>query len=143
MGETRFRVEGITPAPQAGTTRYPTGGVVTIGGKNLPLWRQAVTNEASVALVGGQKHRGPIAVAIDFRFPMPRTARTAAQKRAGQMPMTVQPDLDKLIRAVFDSLTNSQLIVDDRQISVVHASKTEHWDSWIGADISVEDLWCP
>lgn len=71
------------------------------------------------------------------------SSRLVRQKNAGCIPKTTQPDLDKLLRAVFDSLRQGGLLLDDAQITEVHASKMEHHDSWYGADIAVRDLWTP
>lgn len=141
LRQTDFRVYG-PPAPQSGMRMMPSGGMVSTGGVNLKPWRQAVADEAQIAAVSGRRHKGPIAVHADFRFPLPRS-RPAPQRRVDSVPMVVPPDLDKLLRAVFDSLKAGGLIIDDRYISEIHATKTEWLDSWTGADISVRDLWIP
>lgn len=140
----RFRVYG-SPVPQSGTRIVPTAvgprGIST-GGVGLEAWRQSVANEASIQWVDGRRHLGPVAVEIEFRFPMP-ASRLVRQKNAGSIPKTTQPDLDKLLRAVFDSLRQGGLLLDDAQITEVHASKVEWHESWYGAEIVVRDLWTP
>lgn len=139
-----FRVYG-DPAPQSGMRAVgPPGAMrlITTGGKDLEQWRRAIATEAEVAKVNGSTHRGPVAVYVDFRYQMPSN-RKAAQRRAESIPRMVQPDLDKLVRAVFDSLKVGGLILDDGQIAEIHASKSEYSDSWTGAEVSVRDLWTP
>lgn len=141
LRQSDFRVYGL-PVPQAGMRMMPSGGMVTTGGQGLKPWRQAVSDEAQAVRACGKRHRGPIAVHVDFRFPMPQT-RKASQRREDSIPMVVRPDLDKLLRAVLDSLKTGALILDDNQVSEIHATKSEWSDSWSGADISVRDLWTP
>lgn len=98
--------------------------------------------EAEIARTMGRRHTGPVFLDVEFRYPMP-ASRKASQRRQEWIPKAVQPDLDKLIRAVCDSLTQGGLILDDAQISEIHAVKGEWSDSWTGADIQVRDLWTP
>lgn len=143
-GTDTFRVYG-NAVPQSGmrAVQTPMGArLITTGGKDLEAWRQAIAAEAAVAQVEGRRHTGPVAVYTDFRYQMP-SSRKAAQRRSESIPRTVQPDLDKLVRAVFDSLKVGGLIIDDAQIAELHASKSEWSDSWTGAEISVRDLWTP
>lgn len=139
-----FRVYG-TPVPQGGMRFVPTPGgsrQITVGGKGLDDWRQAISAEAAVSQVQGAKHRGPVALYVDYRFPMP-ASRKAAERRHGVIPRTSRPDLDKLIRAVCDALTVGGLWVDDAQVAELHATKYEYVDSWSGIDVTVKDLWTP
>jgi Holliday junction resolvase RusA-like endonuclease len=139
-----FRVFG-TPVAQGGMRYVPTPNgsrQITVGGVGLKEWRQAIATEAAVRVVEGKHHRGPVALHVNFRYPMPGN-RKAAERRQGVIPRTSRPDLDKLIRAVCDSLTVGGLIVDDSQIAELHATKFEYMDSWSGIDVSVRDLWTP
>lgn len=115
---------------------------ITVGGKGLEDWRQSIAAEAAVSQVQGARHRGPVALYVDFRYAMP-AARKAAERRYGVMPRTSRPDIDKLIRAVCDSLTVGGLWVDDAQVAELHATKYEYVDSWTGIDVTVRDLWTP
>ena len=139
-----FRVLGH-PVPQSGMKPVNTAAgprLVTTGGRDLENWRQGLANEAAVARVAGRRHLGPVALIVDFRYSMPGT-RTAAQRRQDSIPKVTQPDLDKLLRAVCDGLTAGALILDDAQITEIHATKTEWLDSWTGCDIQIRDLWMP
>jgi len=139
-----FRVYG-TPVPQGGMRYVPTPGgsrQITVGGVGLQDWRSSVAAEAAVQVVEGSKHRGPVALYVDFRYPMPGT-RKAAQRRHGSMPRTSRPDIDKLLRAVCDAITVGGLWLDDAQVAELHCTKYEFMDSWQGIDVAVRDLWTP
>lgn len=139
-----FRAYG-TPVPQQGTriVQTPAGPRgITAGGPSLRPWRDVMAAEAEIARTMGRRHTGPVFLDVEFRYPMP-ASRKASQRRQEWIPKAVQPDLDKLIRAVCDSLTQGGLILDDAQISEIHAVKGEWSDSWTGADIQVRDLWTP
>lgn len=140
----RFIVYG-TPVAQGGMRFVPTPNgsrQITVGGKGLEDWRQAIAAEAAVAQVQGHKHTGPVALHVDFRYTMP-ISRKAAERRNGWIPRKVAPDLDKLVRAVGDSLKVGGLILDDAQIAEIHATKYEYSEGWTGAEVVVRDLWTP
>jgi Holliday junction resolvase RusA-like endonuclease len=139
-----FRVLGH-PVPQSGMKPVSTAAgprLVTTGGRDLENWRHSLAAEAAVARVNGRRHLGPVALCVEFRYPMPG-ARTAAQRHQDSIPKVTQPDLDKLLRAVCDGMTAGALILDDAQICEIHATKSEWGDSWTGCDIQIRDLWMP
>lgn len=142
MTEVSFEVEGL-PAPQGSHTAISRGGrpaLIPAGTntsrKAFALWRQAVTDAARDARVSDQPIDGPIKVSITFRFPMP-ASRSARLRATGWGWKATKPDLDKLVRAVCDSLTAAQLIRDDARIVKVQAEKVEIGGSWHGAEITV------
>lgn len=144
LAVTSWRTLGM-PAPQFGMKSVNTAAgprLKTDGGVGLLPWRSALATDAEIARVTGRRHAGPVALDIEFRFPMPAT-RLKREREAGQIPKWRRPDLDKLLRAVCDALTVGGLILDDAQIAEIHARKREYWDSWSGADITVRDLWTP
>lgn len=118
MIRARFFVTG-EPAPQ-GSKRIvqPKGHqrpLLLEMSKKLPAWRAAVAAEALVARQQfSAPLAGPLAVSLSFAFRRPK-------KPTRPYPST---DLDKLARAVHDALVHAQLIVDDRQITVLSAMKT-------------------
>lgn len=115
-----FHVPGL-PAPQ-GSKRHVGGGRMVESSKRLAPWR------ATVALVASQHvptpFEGPVTVEVAFRFPMPRS-RPKKLREQGEVWRDKKPDLDKLLRAVFDGLTDAGAIFDDAQIVHVIATKTE------------------
>ena len=104
------------------------GGKASIhyaSGSGLAVWRNMVSAAARDAWTG-DVYGGPIALVLDFRMQRPRShyrnlqgdIRAAARD---ELPI-VAPDLDKLIRAVLDSLTGI-VYRDDAQVWSVVASK--------------------
>ena len=117
MNGVAFFVPGV-PAPQGSKRLVRTKAGQTImldaNSANLKEWRRAVTLTAKQhpgSWVKGQ----PLSVSLDFTMP------ATLKDRAGWC--AVRPDLDKLVRAVFDGLTDAGAIVDDSQVAVLTASK--------------------
>jgi Holliday junction resolvase RusA-like endonuclease len=137
MTELQFDVHGV-PAPQSGTRIVPTArgprGIST-GGRQLARWRQQVTDAAVIAHAGNAAITEPVAVTVLFRFPVPRYRQRAVNDIGWQWRVKT-PDLDKLARAVGDSLTRAELVADDALIVCWHLLKIETVN-WSGARIIV------
>jgi len=121
-----FTVPG-TPVPQ-GSKRAFGNRVVDSNSKALKPWRATITSVALEANAGADPISGPVEVQLVFTFPHPKTHfRTG--KNAGVLKdsapqfVTVKPDLDKLIRAVLDGLTDAQIFRDDSQVVSLEAIK--------------------
>lgn len=71
--------------------------VLVEANKKLPDWRKAVKEAAAEAMTGDLFSQ-PVKVDITFFMPRP------AKPKWAQYPAS-KPDLDKLVRAVFDALT--------------------------------------
>lgn len=128
-----FEVIGL-PAPQGSKTRMPSGVMVEANKRTKP-WRDSVAAAArEQADVAGMLD-GPLVLQVCFRFPMP-ASRPKAVRARGEAWKKSTPDLDKLVRAVGDALTQSGLIADDARIVRVVAEKVEVSD-WTGAVIAV------
>jgi crossover junction endodeoxyribonuclease RusA len=121
------------PAPQGSKNVY-NGRVVESNAKRLKPWRAAVvaacqnlqSEEPSLLL-------GPVRVEVDFYLRRPASVKLS--KRS--LPI-VPPDLDKLVRGVGDSLTQSGVIYqDDSQIVQLIATKQYADDTEPGATIRV------
>lgn len=117
-----FVVEGI-PQPQGSKTGFvarskktgKTRAVIT--DKNPALlkpWRAAVAAAAKAARGPDLESFGSDAVAVDIWFGMPRGVTVTREYPS------VRPDVDKLIRAVFDAITTSGLYEDDGQVVDLH-----------------------
>lgn len=89
------------------------GHVIHTRGSALAAWRSAISLEARKA--GAFPSRAPITLNMDFTFMKPRTVKR-------EQP-TVPPDLDKLVRAVLDSLT-AIAYLDDSQVVKLTATKS-------------------
>ncbi len=101
MKEIEFFVDGL-PAPQ-GSKRHVGRGVMIEASKKVGPWRAAV--ERAVALLAFEPFDGPVGVEVIFYLPKPKTVKR-------DLP-TVPPDLDKLLRGVFDALTIASVWTDD------------------------------
>lgn len=106
------------PAPQ-GSKKHVGGGRMVESSKKVAPWRESVKWAAISAK--GLAHKpfdGPLAVTVTFTLPKP----ASAPKTRVTFPQR-KPDLDKLIRAVFDALTDAGVWVDDSRVVAVAASK--------------------
>lgn len=110
-----FKVPGV-PQPQ-GSKRHVGGGRMIESSAKLRPWRDRVVFTAREALQG----REALAAAVlTVTFRLPRPASVSAKRRPNH---TVKPDLDKLIRAVGDALTEAGVVTDDAVIHSISASK--------------------
>ncbi len=97
-------------------------------------WRTAVASEARAWVARNPTHRpwdGPLSIAIIFSLERPKSRRREHYH-------TTRPDLDKLIRAVFDSMRGT-IWTDDARVAVQHATKT-YADAAPFASIRIEPL---
>ena len=102
------------PRPQ-GSKRHVGHGIMIESSKALKPWRQEVSATALSLGAPMFAPHVPVEVTLNFYFTRPRSAK----KRKG---MTVKPDADKLVRAVFDSLKGI-LLHDDSHVVEIHARK--------------------
>lgn len=113
-----FTVYG-TPRPQGSTRAFFRPGmkhpVITTDNKKLKPWRQQISDTAISLAAQMFDRETPVEVTMNFYFTKPVSAK---KRRA----MTVKPDGDKLVRAIFDAITGV-LIEDDAQIVEFHARK--------------------
>jgi crossover junction endodeoxyribonuclease RusA len=118
--------------------------IVMAGGKNKPrramiiednphghrTWRNAVEAACWTAVPGlREKLSCPVSVKLDFLFERPKShyltkdGKPTGELRPGaRAEMTTKPDLDKLARAVIDSIT-AVLLADDSQVICLSATK--------------------
>ena len=128
-----FDTPGV-PVPQ-GSMRHVGGGRIIHSNPQLRAWRATVAAHAVAAIVRSERHTdarcpatGPVDLRVVFTFPRPRnhyrTGKFAHMLR-GVAPrlMSTGPDLDKLVRAIGDALVDACVIVDDKQIRHIEASK--------------------
>ena len=109
------------PAPQGSSRAFVPKGwtrpIITSTNPKLKPWRQEVTGEAMSLGVKCIEAHVPVKVRIEFYFERAKSA--TVKKRPG---MTTKPDVDKLVRAILDSL-KGVLIHDDSQVDCIIASK--------------------
>ena len=120
------------PASQ-GSHSVINGRIVQVNSAKHKKWRNAVVF-AALDLIGEdwEPIDDPVELTVIFYLPKPKTATR-------ELP-SVMPDLDKLIRAVGDSLTDSGIIRDDSRIITIHAQKLYADDRGAGAVIRVKTL---
>lgn len=125
---TSFTVRGL-PVPQGSARGFYNGGhvVITSANRNLSAWRRLVADVA-------QRHappapyEGPVYVRLEFTLPRPKnepTHRGRGKKRhAIRTYPARRPDLDKLVRAIGDSIRKI-VYLDDAQ--VIHILAKKDW----------------
>jgi Holliday junction resolvase RusA-like endonuclease len=131
MAEVSFSVTG-NPASQ-GSHAIMHGRIVQVNSSKHKAWRKAIVQEAIATLPDDwQPIDEPCELVVNFYLPKPKTVDR-------QLP-SVSPDLDKLIRAVGDSLTDSGVVTDDSRIVRISARKLYAEGIEPGATISVKSL---
>lgn len=121
------------PASQ-GSHSVINGRVVQVNSSKHKKWRNAVVF-AALDLIGDDwtPIDEPVELTVIFYLPRPKSVLNRS------FP-AVMPDLDKLVRAVGDSLTNAGIIIDDSRIITITAKKLYADDRGPGAVIRVNTL---
>lgn len=134
MYDLTINVEG-DPASQ-GSHSVINGRIVQVNSTKHKRWRNAVVF-AALDLIGESwtPINDPVELTVVFFLPRPKTATR-------ELP-SVTPDLDKLIRAVGDSLTDAGILADDSRIVAIQAQKLYADDRRPGALIRVKTLTKP
>jgi Holliday junction resolvase RusA-like endonuclease len=131
MAEVSFSVTG-DPASQ-GSHAIMQGRIVQVNSSKHKSWRKAIALAATEALPSDWTPiDDPCELVVNFYMPKPKSVTRP-------LP-SVSPDLDKLIRAVGDSLTNSGVVTDDSRIVRISARKLYAEGIEPGATISVKSL---
>jgi Holliday junction resolvase RusA-like endonuclease len=115
-----------TPVPQGSKNVYQGHSVEA--NKNTMPWRESIITQCIREGIDGTRLDGPVMVACHFTFPRPKKHyRTGANAHLlrDDAPVwkTSAPDVDKLCRAVLDSLTQAGVIVDDARVVLLSAGK--------------------
>lgn len=116
MSRYEFEVYG-TPVPQGSKRAFVVNGravIADVKGKELKAWRKSIADAARALAPAA-----PIddAVTVRVTFGIERPASVTREEP------TVAPDLDKLLRALLDGLTDSGLIRDDSRVVSIAARK--------------------
>lgn len=141
-----FFVAGI-PQTQGGmreiTTKLGRKALITTGSQNLKPWRNKVTEVAQLAVNLAHwttVEEGPIGTTFRFFLPMPQS-RPAAVRRGAICLASVGYDIDKMTRAIHDSLTDAGVYKNDAQVARSAQVKWEIMPGQLaGAEIIVEAL---
>ena len=129
-----IHVTGIA-APQ-GSKRHVGNGVMIESSKDVKGWRDAISAECRIWLAShpAEPIDAPVHVCIDFAFPKPKSDPHRHWH-------AVNPDLDKLARAVLDALVKGAVLKDDSRVAILQARKAYCTDGEpAGARITVESL---
>jgi crossover junction endodeoxyribonuclease RusA len=131
MFELTIEVSG-DPASQ-GSHSVINGRIVQVNSTKHKRWRNAVVF-AALDLIDEDwtPIDEPVELSVIFYLPRPKTATR-------ELPAVV-PDLDKLVRAVGDSLTTAGIVSDDSRIVTIHAQKLYADHRGSGAVIRVNTL---
>jgi len=121
------------PASQ-GSHSVINGRIVQVNSSKHKKWRNAVVF-AALDLIADDwtPIDEPVELTVIFYLPRPKSVLNRS------FP-AVMPDLDKLVRAVGDSLTNAGIIIDDSRIITITAYKLYADDRGPGAVIRVNTL---
>lgn len=131
-------------APQ-GSKRY-VGGNKASGGrfieasKYLPAWRKAVTTVATEYMAEWDQKplTGPVELTVWFYLERPKSI-----SRTKRFFPIVPPDVDKLVRAICDSMSDGGVWDDDAQVIALSAHKLYDDFHEAGAHIMVQALDTP
>jgi crossover junction endodeoxyribonuclease RusA len=117
------------PEPQGSARAFMAGGrpVITSANRNLKDWRTLV---ALAAMEHAHMFDGPVTVTLNFHLPRP----VSLPKKT--IEHTKRPDVDKLARAILDSLTGV-FFKDDAQVVTLLATK-RYADPFVGVDITIQ-----
>lgn len=126
------------PAPQ-GSKRQVRGRFIEAS-KYLPAWRKVVTEYAIYAGLENDWAclSGPVELQVAFYLERPKSISFSKRPQP-----IVPPDVDKLCRAIGDSLSDAGIWDDDSQIVKLVAFKRYADDHDTGAFISVSEYDTP
>ncbi len=127
----QLRIAAIgTPVPQGSKVWRPNHRVVDVNHVTLGAWRDTVATSARRVMHDGPGFDKGVALSMSVTFLLRRpkshyrTGRNSALLRVGAPHCpTGTPDLDKLVRAVCDALTDAGAYHDDAQVVDVIARK--------------------
>jgi Holliday junction resolvase RusA-like endonuclease len=107
-----FEVAGI-PVPQGSPRAFSAGGRarLAIDSPKLKRWRETVAKVARFEMRGRDAIDEPVSVVATFIFPRPKSSKRDERWK------DTKPDLDKLCRALGDSLQDARVLVDDSRIA--------------------------
>lgn len=119
-------IPGI-PAPQ-GSKRHIGRGILVESSQRLKPWRADAIAAIQTAARDRKFNQITTAATLHARFYFPflkshYTSKGILKCKAWSTPKTSAPDLDKLMRALCDALTQSGLIRDDSIIVSIRCSK--------------------
>lgn len=133
------------PVPQ-GSKRWLPNGRMDEANKDLRPWRAVVTDRVMKAMEDNgitEKMTGPILVTMTFHMKRPKDHYGTGKNEGKLKPSAPRfhagtPDVDKLVRAINDAITDAGLWKDDSQVALLSASK--HYGETQGAFVSISTV---
>jgi Holliday junction resolvase RusA-like endonuclease len=138
-GKIEFEVLGM-PSPQGSKRAFVVGGkarMTDMGSTKAVAWRDSVSATARDIAADVGKLDGPLALSVEFRFPMPASRKRAVREQGRAWKVTA-PDIDKLLRCLCDGLSAGGLIADDARFCEIDATKVEV-TTWTGAIVTLSE----
>lgn len=89
---------------------------------------------ARVAMQGRQPVDTPVSVVLEFSFEPPKSLSEKKRAELIGNPMTKKPDIDNLVKLVFDAM-NGVVWVDDKQVSLLMTKKQYAEKSFISVKV--------
>ena len=111
--------------------------------KAVGPWRDKIRTAAFNKFAGHKPTVFPVEMGLEFYFPRPqshfRTGKYAGEiKDSAPTRHTTKPDLDKLTRAVLDSLTGIVYLDDSQVVKFTHLFKAYEEEATAGVHITVD-----
>jgi crossover junction endodeoxyribonuclease RusA len=143
------------PVPQGSKSAFiskATGKPIVVDKDvRLPQWRMKITAYALDAKANTAMHLpidGAVGVQITFFMPRPKSHYGSGKNANNLKPSAplypaVMPDLDKMLRAVFDALTDAQVWHDDGQVVFANTTKRYEGDAGPGVEVVVGPMTSP
>jgi crossover junction endodeoxyribonuclease RusA len=127
-----------TPAPQ-GSKSHVGNGVMIESSKAVKPWRESIRSALTTdAGLPRYKFEGAVFASLEFIMPRPKSAPKKSTPHADK-----RPDLDKLVRSVFDSLTSAGVLRDDSCVVELSARKRiAAIGETAGLKVQIHDLGC-
>lgn len=106
----------------------------------LKQWRALVRTGAERAMTGRERFSGPLLLLAAFYFPRPKS-HTRKQRENPFVHGGGRYDVEKLVRAINDAMTEAEVWADDAQVSVLLTEKRyAEQDENVGVIINVQAL---
>lgn len=115
-----FFIEGV-PVPQGSMRTVGRGVVIHSNAKKLKEWRSLVAYQVRAFFQDDEQIDDALRIDLEFYLPRPSTVKRIFPSR--------KPDLDKLIRAVLDGITESKAVTDDARFVEINAKKFYTYDT--------------
>lgn len=131
-----FRVE---IEPMGAVRMTGRGKWVKPNAQRYLTYKKAIQSAISEQVIVNHREptKNPVAVYITFFMPIPNSWSKRKKKLAPSVRHTKKPDIDNMVKGLFDSL-NGIIWKDDNQVVICQAEKVYHHSP--GIEFDVEEL---